>query len=509
MEAAQFGDALPQFDVRPAARHVGGDRDLPPLAGLGNDLRFALVVLGVQNVVLDSGPGQVFAQQLRLLDGDGPDQHGPARPVEFLDLLDRRIELLLLGLVDDVRMVGPDHGHVGRNDQDVQIVDLLEFGRLGVGGARHARQFFVHAEIVLEGNGGQGLVLPLDFHLLLRLQGLVQTVAVAPARHDPAGEFVDDDHFAFLDDIIHVPLEQGMGLQGLVDMMQQFHVPRLVEILHFEIGFDPRHALLGQHDGPALLVNRVILFFPEPGYDLVDAVVLVRRLVGRARDDQGRPGLIDEDAVHLVDDGIVKIALDVIREAELHVVPQIVESELVVGTVGDVRMIGFPPLVVIQAVHDDAHGHSQHFVDGPHPCCVPLGQIIVHRDQVDALSGQGIQIERHGCRQRFPLTGLHFRDRSLVQDQPAENLNVERPHPDAPPGRLADDREGFHQDVLQAGSLRQFFSEVVRFGAQSLVAEASNRRFQIVDLPQDERQALHLAVVFASDHFLQQSSDHK
>ena len=299
-----------------------------------------------------------------------------------------------------------------------------------------------------------------------------------------------------------------MRLQGLVDVVQQLHVPRLVEVLNLEIGFDPRHALLRQHDGSALLVDRVIRVFPQPRNDQVDAVVLVRRLVGGARDDQGRSGLVDEDAVHLVDDGIVEVALDIIRQAEFHVVPKVVETELVVGAVGDVRVIGGPSLVVIQAVHDDAHGQPQHFVDGPHPRRIPLGQIIVHRDQMGSLSGQGVQIERHGCRQRLSLAGLHLRDRSLVQNQPAEDLNVEGPHPDAPPGRLADDREGFHQNVLQAGPLRQPFPELGRFGPQRLVAEVPHRRLQFVDLPQDERQALHLAVVLASDHFLQQGSDH-
>ena len=44
----------------------------------------------------------------------------------------------------------------------VEVVDLAELGRLGLGGAGHARQLVVHAEVVLEGDRGEGLVLALD-----------------------------------------------------------------------------------------------------------------------------------------------------------------------------------------------------------------------------------------------------------------------------------------------------------------------------------------------------------
>ena len=76
---------------------------------------------------------------------------------------------------------------------DVQLVDLLELGRLGLGRAGHAGQLLVHAEVVLEGDGGQRLVLALDLDAFLGLDGLVQAVGPAPAGHQAAGELVDDE----------------------------------------------------------------------------------------------------------------------------------------------------------------------------------------------------------------------------------------------------------------------------------------------------------------------------
>src|SRR3546814_4594481 len=48
---------------------------------------------------------------------------------------------------------------VRRDHHHLQAVDLMEFERFGVGGAGHAGQLVVQAEVVLEGGRGQGLAL--------------------------------------------------------------------------------------------------------------------------------------------------------------------------------------------------------------------------------------------------------------------------------------------------------------------------------------------------------------
>ncbi len=63
------------------------------------------------------------------------------------------------------------------HDDHFELVDLLELRRLGVGRAGHARELLVHAEIVLEGDRGEGLVLVLDLDAFLGLDRLVQTLA--------------------------------------------------------------------------------------------------------------------------------------------------------------------------------------------------------------------------------------------------------------------------------------------------------------------------------------------
>ena len=63
-----------QADVGTAAGHVGGDGDGAKAPGLGHDMRLALVVLGVQRLVLDASLVQKPRELLGVLDGHGADQ---------------------------------------------------------------------------------------------------------------------------------------------------------------------------------------------------------------------------------------------------------------------------------------------------------------------------------------------------------------------------------------------------------------------------------------------------
>jgi len=67
-----------------------------------------------------------------------------------------------------------------------------ELGRFGLSRAGHPAELLVEAEIVLEGDGGPGVVLLGDAHALFGLDGLVQSVGPAPTLEGTAGELVDD-----------------------------------------------------------------------------------------------------------------------------------------------------------------------------------------------------------------------------------------------------------------------------------------------------------------------------
>ena len=171
--------------------------------------------------------------QLRALDRRGADQHRlPALHAVF-DVLDDGLELVVLREIDEVGVVLADHRPVRRDHDHFETVDLHELRRFGVGRAGHAGELLVQAEVVLEGDRRDGLVLRAHLHAFLRFDRLVQAVGPAPARHGAAGEFVDDDDFAAAHDVFDVALVDRMRAQRGVQVMHQADVRRVVEALAF------------------------------------------------------------------------------------------------------------------------------------------------------------------------------------------------------------------------------------------------------------------------------------
>jgi hypothetical protein len=47
---------------------------------------------------------------------------------------------------------------------------------------------------------------------------------------------------------------------------------------------------------------------------------------------------------------------------------------------------------------------------------------------VNALAGEGVQVNRHGGSQRLPLAGLHLSDLALMQHDAPHHLHIEGAH---------------------------------------------------------------------------------
>ena len=506
-------------DVGAPAGHVGGDGHRPGASGLGDDLRLLLVVLGVEHLVRDARLAEQLREVLGGLDRGGAHQHRLPLGVALADVLDDGVELLALREEDEVRQVLPDHRLVGGDHHHLEAVDLLELVGLGVGRARHARQLLVLAEVVLEGDGGERLVLALHRHPLLGLDRLVQALGPAPPGHGAARELVDDHHLAVAHDVVHVALVERVRAQRRVEVVQELDVARVVEAL--ALGQEPRLgqqlldllvAGLGEVDLLELLVDGVValallaLGAPEARDDLVDAHVELGIVLGRTGDDERRARLVDEDGVHLVDDGVVQPALDLLLEGVGHVVAQVVEAELVVGAVGDVGGIGLaarhgpkrPEALVLGAVLrvvevgcavgaepprgvDHAHAEAEGAVDRSHPARVAPGQVVVDRDDVHALAGQGVEIGRERRHQGLALAGAHLGDLAVVQHHAADELHVEVAHAEGAARRLAHHGEGLGQELVEGLAFLEPLAELAGLGPQSLVGERPNLALERVD----------------------------
>ncbi len=99
------------------------------------------------------------------------------------------------------------------------------------------RELLVEAEVVLEGDGGKGLVFLADVDAFLGFDGLMETVGPAAAGHEAAGELVDDDDFAVLDDVLDVALVEGVGLDGGLDVVLEVPVFGVGDVADAEEAF--------------------------------------------------------------------------------------------------------------------------------------------------------------------------------------------------------------------------------------------------------------------------------
>ena len=499
-------DVAAEHDVGATAGHVGGDGDRAAPSGLGDDAGLLLVVLGVEHVVRDAALVELPRQVLRALHAGGADQHRLTLLVALGDVVDDRDVLGLFGLVDQVGLVGADHRLVGRDAHHTELVDLVQLGRLRLGGTGHACELLVEPEVVLQRDGGQRLVLGLDLDLFLGLDGLVHALVVAAAEQHAAGELVDDQHLTVADDVVLVAHEELLGLQRVVEVADQRRVGGLVEVVDAELVLDELDAQLVHADGALADVDLVVGVLLHQRREPGELGVPVGRAVGGAGDDQRRAGLVDQDGVDLVDDGERVAALHHIVDRVRHVVAQVVETELVVGAVGDVGGVRDAPLVGRHLGQDDADVQAQEAVHTAHPLAVAFGQVVVDRDDVDTLAAERVQIGGQHTGEGLALTGLHLGDVAEVQGGPTHHLHVERPLVQHAPRRLAGHRECLRQQVVEVLAVGDPLLELVGLGPQLGVGQLLGVVGQGVDIISHPLEALDHAAFAEPEQLIEHAN---
>ncbi len=377
-------DVAAQHNVGAAPGHVGGDGDDLGAPGLGDDFGFTRVLLGVEHLVRQFFLFQQPCDYFRVFNRGGAHQHRLAAPVALADVLDGRLVFFARGFIDPVELIIAPTRLVGRHHHRFQAIDLLELIGFGIGGASHAGQLGVKAEVVLEGNRRHGLVFGLNGDAFLGFHRLVQAFAPAPPGHQAAGEFIDDHDFAVLHHIVLITEIQVVGAQGCIQVMHQRDIGRVIQagtwrnqpqLRQNALGaFMP---LLGQEHLMRLFINRKVarldnalaganVFFAfllgERWHHLVNGHIQVGLIFGLTADDQRRARLINEDGIHLIDNGVIEAALDPVSGLINHVVAQVVKAEFVVGAVGDVGAVCGLLFFACQVGQIDANRQTQKVV---------------------------------------------------------------------------------------------------------------------------------------------------
>ena len=117
-------------------------------------------------------------------------------------------------------------------------------------------------------------------------------------------------------------------------------------------------------------------------------------------------------------------------------------------------------------------GEAEEPVDLAHPVGVALRQVVVHRDDMDALAGQRVQIGGQGGDERLAFAGAHLGDLAVVQHDAADKLHVEMAHMQRALGGLAHDRERLGQQLFQRRALRDTVAEFLGFRTEGVSSSA-------------------------------------
>ena len=243
-------------DVGSAASHVRGDGDRAKPARLGYDRSLALMLFRVEHLVPDATFDKLLRQPLGSLHRRRAHEHGLPLGVTALYLVGNGGELGIGSAENQVAFVFADHGLVRGNRDNGHVIDAA---KLAVGGerrARHAGELLVQAEVVLKCDSCDGVRLGFNLNVFLRLDCLMETLGIAAALHDAARKAIDDLHFAPIDHVIMVELEEELRLERLTQSVRgsprqigvHFAAEHFLDFYKAVFGFVHRSALLVEDD---------------------------------------------------------------------------------------------------------------------------------------------------------------------------------------------------------------------------------------------------------------------
>ena len=310
----------------------------------------------------------------------------------------------------------------------------------------------------------------------------MQTIGIAAAIHETAGEFINDNDFPVLDYIVFIAGHHGLCTECLDKEMIQLQILCIIEVLYMQQLFHLCHTGFGRCYRLLLLIDGVVFLFFQLWDEFGDGVVVICRFLPRTGNDQRCTSFIDQDGVHFIDQAVVQRTLYHLIEGSDHVITQVIKTEFIICSVGDIRIVCDFSLVEIQIMNNKADGETQKFVYLSHPFAVSFRQIIIDGNNVDALSFQRIQIDRCRSNQRLAFTGTHLSDVTAVQNNTANQLGIEVTHPQHAARGFTNDRKSLRQDIIQCLTLGKTCFEFIGFVRQRRIAQLLQTILQRIDL---------------------------
>ena len=200
-----------------------------------------------------------------------------------------------------------------------------------------------------------------------------------------------------------------------------------VERVDAQKPFDLRRAVVGEEGVSPVGVDGVVGVLVQLRHGLGDLSGGLLGALG-AGEHERHERLVHEHAVSLVDQRDVGRQLHRLVAGGDLVVAQVVEADLGHRRVDDVAAVGAHALFACRRLRDRRHRQPEELHEWAHPLRIARGQVVVHRDQVDALALQREPGGGHRADERFALAGGHLDHVALQQAQHGLVLHLKRRH---------------------------------------------------------------------------------
>ncbi len=154
-----------------------------------------------------------------------------------------------------------------------------------------------------------------------------------------------------------------------------------------------------------------------------------------------------------------------------------------------------------------ADAQAEEPVDLPHPCGVSRDEVVVHRDEVDAAAGKGVQVDRQRRDEGLAFARLHLGDPAEVERHPAHQLDVEMALADRAPGSLPADGERLDEEVVHVLAVVEPLLELDRLRGKGVVVECADLRLEPVDQRHHRGEILDLPALTGAEDLREDTHD--
>ena len=164
-------------------------------------------------------------------------------------------------------------------------------------------------------------------------------------------------------------------------------------------------------------------------------------------------------------------ALRHVAKRVFHVVAQIIEAQLVIGGISDIRVISSALFFLGLAALGNAHGKAEKFIGRPHPVSITLGEILVHGNDVHGAAANRVQVRWQDRNKRLALTCTHLGDIAVVQHHASDQLDIECAHAQSAQAGLACYGESLRLQLFECLAIGIALAKFVDFGPQGFVIQ--------------------------------------